>query len=68
MIAIIKIPEDLVDESPYITRQVKSASNKSIAFMLENLCDELAYEDPEAFEVISVVTSDGDILLNGVDF
>lgn len=68
MQAIIKLPEDLVDDSKYIVRNVKSVSQKSIDALLETLCDDFAYDYPEEFEVISVITSDNEIMLVGVDF
>jgi hypothetical protein len=68
MQAIIKLPESIVEDSKYITRAIRSTSKKSIAALLDDLCDELVYDYPEEFEVISVVTSDGEILLAGVDF
>jgi hypothetical protein len=68
MQAIIKLPEDLVDDSKYIIRSIKSVSKKSIIVLLESLCDEFAYDYPEEFEVISVITSDNEIMLTGVDF
>ena len=68
MQAIIKLPEDLVDDSKYVIRSVKGVSKKSIIVLLESLCDEFAYDYPEEFEFISVITSDNEIMLTGVDF
>lgn len=68
MQAIIKLPEDIIEDTKYITRNVNGASKKSISILLDSLCDEFAYDYPEEFEVISVITSDNEILLAGVDF
>ena len=46
MQAIIKLPEDLVDDSKYVIRSVKGVSKKSIIVLLESLCDEFAYDYP----------------------
>lgn len=68
MQAIIKLPEVLVEDSKYIVTEIRNASKKSINNLVEQLCDDYAYEYPEEFEVISVVASDGEIMLAGVDF
>lgn len=68
MQAIIKLPEVLVEDSKYIVTEIRNASKKSINNLVEQLCDDYAYEYPEDFEVISVVASDGEIMLAGVDF
>ena len=68
MQAIIKLPEVFVEDSKYIVTEIRNTSKKSIHNLIEQLCDEYAYDYPEEFEVISVVASDGEIMLAGVDF
>ncbi len=69
MNAIIKIPLSLSDDNvPYIVRPIRAINTKGLRILLEELCDELVHDEAEDFEVISVVTSDGEILIKGADF
>jgi hypothetical protein len=68
MQAIIKLPESIVEESPYIYRKIGSASSRAISNLIEDLCDEFAFDDPDQFEVVAIVNNSAEILLRDLDF
>jgi hypothetical protein len=68
MQAIIRLPETVIDEGQYITRKIGSASARAITTLIEDLCDEFAFDDPDEFEVIAIVSNSAEILLRDIDF